>query len=171
MSVRKGSAGVHADTAKRGRAALIAEVREAARAHSTATVLFHAAVNERRGLSVTEGKALDLLARLGPLTPGQLAEHTALAPASITELVDRLEAKGIVRRSRDAQDRRRVLVDIVPDALREMSRTFERFGRSTDALWNEFSQEELEVVRRFLVRAAAFMQGATARLADDGREP
>ncbi|HEU4628786.1 MAG TPA: MarR family transcriptional regulator [Gemmatimonadaceae bacterium] len=155
--------------AARPGAPLRAALNDAARAHSTATVLFHAAMNERQGLSATEGKALDLLARHGPLTAGQLAQRTGLAPASITELVDRLETKGFVRRRRDARDRRRVLVEFTPEKLAELAAVFERFGRSVDALWNEFSAEELEVVRRFLERATAFLQDAAARLREEDR--
>jgi DNA-binding MarR family transcriptional regulator len=143
-----------------------AALHEAARAHSTATVLFHAAMNERQGLSATEGKALDLLARHGPRTAGQLAVHTGLARASVTELVDRLEAKGFVRRRRDERDRRRVLVEFTPEKLTELAAVFERFGQSVDSLWDEFSAEELEVIRRFLERATSFLEEAAARLAE-----
>jgi DNA-binding MarR family transcriptional regulator len=123
-------------------------------------------MNARQGLSATEGKALDLLARHGALTAGQLAEHTRLAPASVTELVDRLEAKGFVRRRRDVRDRRRVLVELAPENLADLAEDFDRFGRSVDALWSEFTAEELEVVRRFLESATAFLQTAAKRLAD-----
>lgn len=155
----------HATPGKR-RAALYAELSDAARAHSTATVLFHSAINARQGLSATEGKALDLLARHGSLTAGQLAEHTHLAPASVTELVDRLEEKGFVRRRRDDRDRRRVVVEFTPEKRAELAAVFDRFGRSVDALWSEFTVEELGVVRRFLENATAFLQKAADRLAE-----
>lgn len=150
------------------RAALHAALHDAARAHSTATVLFHSAINARQGLSATEGKALDFLARYGALTAGQLAEHTHLAPASVTELIDRLEEKGFVRRLRDERDRRRVLVEFTPEKRAELAKVFDRFGRSVDALWSEFTAEELEVVRRFLERATAFLQKAADEMAESG---
>lgn len=156
-------------TGKR-RAALHAALHDAARAHSTATVLFHTAINARQGLSATEGKALDLLTRYGALTAGQLAEHARLSPASVTELVDRLERKGFVRRGRDDSDRRRVLVELAPERLADLAREFDRFGRSVDALWSAFTAEELEVVLRFLESATAFLEKAADRLAEgDGR--
>lgn len=155
----------HASPGQR-RAALHAELSDAARAHSTATVLFHSAINARQGLGATEGKALDLLARHGALTAGQLAEHTHLAPASVTELVDRLEAKGFVHRRRDDRDRRRVLVEFTPEKRAELAAVFDRFGRSVHALWSEFTAEELAVVRRFLESATAFLQKAADGLAE-----
>ena len=52
------------------RAELLEELALAGRAMSAATVMFHATVAERQGLSATEEKALDLLERFGPLTAG-----------------------------------------------------------------------------------------------------
>ena len=53
---------------------------------------------------------LSVLRRLrgGPQTVGRLGTEVGLSPASVTRLVDRLEKRGLVARSRDAEDRRRV---------------------------------------------------------------
>ena len=75
------------------RAALIEDLNLAGREVSTATVMFHSAVAARRGLSATEEKALDLLLRMGPMTHAELCAHTGLAPASVTDLIDRLVRK------------------------------------------------------------------------------
>ncbi len=59
----------------------------------------------RRGLEV-----LIHLASAGPLTIGEQAEHLGLRRNTTSELVARLEAKGLVARIRDERDERRVLV-------------------------------------------------------------
>ena len=64
------------------RAELLERLALAGRASSVATVMFHTAVAARQGLNATEEKALDLLERSGPLTAGELARQTGLAPAS-----------------------------------------------------------------------------------------
>src|SRR5215472_8211019 len=71
----------------------------AGRELSAAAVMFHTALAARQGLTATEEKALDLLDRYGPLTGRQLAERSGLAPASVSNLADRLEAKGFARRT------------------------------------------------------------------------
>src|SRR5262249_13000681 len=78
---------------------LIEELMAAGRAMSTATVMFHAAVAENVGLSSTEDKAVELLDRFGPLTAGELVEHSGLTSASVTALIDRLERKGFAKRT------------------------------------------------------------------------
>jgi len=70
--------------------------------------------NRVRGadLPVTR-RALEVLQHLslsGPLTVGEQAEHLGLRRNSVSELLQRLEAKGLVARIRDERDERRVLV-------------------------------------------------------------
>ncbi len=55
---------------------------------------------------------LRLLAVVGPLSVGEQAGHLGLSRATATELVDRLESKGLVARIRDGHDRRRVIVSL-----------------------------------------------------------
>lgn len=59
----------------------------------------------RRALEV-----LQHLERSGPLTIGEQAEHLGLRRNSVSELIQRLEEKGLVARIRDERDERRVLV-------------------------------------------------------------
>ena len=87
------------------RTELVAALSRAGRIQSDATVMFHSAVAERMGLSVTEQKTIGILDRLGPLSAGEIAAHTGLATASVTSLIDRLEAKGFAQRVRDQKDR------------------------------------------------------------------
>jgi DNA-binding MarR family transcriptional regulator len=50
------------------------------------------------------------LAASGPLTLGELVEHMRIGKASATELVNRVEERGLVERMRDERDHRRVFV-------------------------------------------------------------
>ncbi len=62
------------------------------------------------GLTARMLAVLQHLAVAGPLTLGELAEHLRLSRAATTELVDRVEERGLVGRIRDERDRRRVFV-------------------------------------------------------------
>jgi DNA-binding MarR family transcriptional regulator len=52
------------------------------------------------------------LAAAGPLTVGEQASHLGISHATATEVVDRLEAKGLVERMKDDGDQRRVFVSL-----------------------------------------------------------
>ena len=150
------------------RAELLEQLAMAGRASSVATVMFHTAVAAKQGLNASEEKALDLLERSGPLTAGELARQTGLAPASVTGLITRLERKGFARRIPNPDDRRSVLVEV--DLERLYARVAPLFGdwvRSLQELYAGYTDEQLEVILHFLTEAARRQQEATARLTDD----
>ncbi len=65
------------------------------------------------GLSMAKQSALTQLALAGePLTLGELAARLSCVRSNITQLVDRLEADGLVRRVDDAADRRSVRAEL-----------------------------------------------------------
>ena len=66
------------------------------------------------GLNPTDVRCVDLLDQHGTMTAGALAELAGLSTGAVTFLLDRLERAGFVRRVRDLEDRRRVLVELVP---------------------------------------------------------
>jgi DNA-binding MarR family transcriptional regulator len=76
------------------------------------------------GLSPSQHSALAVISNHGPLTLGALAEHERVAPPSITKVVSKLEAEGLVTRTADAADRRicRVAISAAGAALLEESR-------------------------------------------------
>ena len=99
-------------------------------------VLFQDAVAKSVGLNSTDLQCANLLLLRGPATPGELAEWSGLtAGGAITSVIDRLERAGLVRRSRDTVDRRRVVV--VPDTQEMWQRVGPRYVRVADE-WNAY---------------------------------
>ncbi|MEV0409398.1 MarR family transcriptional regulator [Streptomyces sp. NPDC050448] len=148
------------------RDAVLAELNRTGRETSAATVMFHEAAAAKQGLSATETKTLDLLQRRGPLTAKELSQHSGLAPASVTGLVDRLELKGYVRRLKHPTDKRRILVEALPERLSELRPVFEDWAREVAELCDEFTTAELETVIRFLQGSNARQLRAAARLSE-----
>jgi DNA-binding MarR family transcriptional regulator len=123
---------------------------ELGRAGSTFTVLRHARIAERMGLSGTDHKAFDLVIQAGEaLTAGRIAELTGLSTGAVTGVIDRLEKVGLVRRVRDLEDRRKVLVEVVPGAAERFAPLFESaFSALRDTL-EQFSPAERKVIERY----------------------
>jgi DNA-binding MarR family transcriptional regulator len=150
------------------RAELLEQLAMAGRASSVATVMFHTAVAAKQGLSASEEKALDLLERSGPLTAGELARQSGLAPASVTGLINRLEQKGFARRIQNPSDRRSILVEVdVERMYARVAPLFANWARSLEELYAGYSDEQLEVILHFLTEAARRQQEATTRLTGD----
>jgi DNA-binding MarR family transcriptional regulator len=53
----------------------------------------------------------------GSLSAGELASRINLSQGTVTDILNRLERRGLVKRIRDTEDRRRVLVEATEDAL------------------------------------------------------
>ena len=95
------------------RAALLAQFYAEISRNSTWTVVFHQAAAHAFGLNGTDHKCRGVLDETGPITAGELAVVMGMSTGAITSVVDRLEHAGLVRRMRDAVDRRRVIIEPV----------------------------------------------------------
>jgi DNA-binding MarR family transcriptional regulator len=137
------------------------------------TVMFHEAVAQRMGLSASEHKCLDLLIRAGgPLTAGQLAELTGLTTGAITGIVDRLEEAGYVRRERVKSDRRKVLIHPQPPLQEEIVGIFNDLGQAVQEAVMRYDDQQLAVIRDFLVRMIQVMVDQTAQMKENlSRKP
>lgn len=101
-------------------AAALDEVEIAARLRLSATRLARRLRQEAdTGFTPSQLSALATIHNHGPLTLGALAEHERVAPPSITKVVTKLEADGLVARSPDATDGRVIRVSVT-DAGREL---------------------------------------------------
>jgi DNA-binding MarR family transcriptional regulator len=146
------------------RAQILEAFSRVGREHSDATVLFHATMASLLNLHPTDYKTLGILERLGPISAGEIASHSGLATASVTNLLDRLERKGFVRRVRDTEDRRRVLVEPIVDRLSGARSRFASTRRSLAHLVERYSDHDLAVITDFLARNAERLRAETRKL-------
>lgn len=70
-------------------------------------------------LAPHDARALMVVARHAPVRPGTVADHLRIAPRSATDVIDRLEERGLVTRSPDPTDRRATVIDLT-DAGRDL---------------------------------------------------
>ena len=109
-------------------------------------------------LSRTDMRCLDLIGRLGPLTAGRLAEESGLTTGAVTFILDRLERSGMVRRRRDTEDRRRVWVEIVPEARQRLEVLQQPVAEEMRQVAQRFKADELAIVRDFMRQAKEVFQ-------------
>lgn len=110
------------------------------------------------GLSLAKLAALTRLHEAGESLPlGQLAERLACVKSNITQLVDRLEADGLVSREADPSDRRSRLA-VMTAAGREARETGTRIQEEAErTLLSGFSDAERQ---QLAVLVAKLEQGA-----------
>jgi DNA-binding MarR family transcriptional regulator len=114
---------------------------------STETAHFHQSAASRQGLSITDSKTISALMQEGPMTAGQLAQRLSLTTGAITNVIDRLEQRGIVHRVADPKDRRKVVVHTDPKKIEAAGKFYDSIGSAFAKVLNDYSLEEL----RFLI--------------------
>jgi len=113
---------------------------------------------KRLGFTENQFGVLEMLYHLGPLHQHRIGGKLLLSRANITLLVDQLTQRGLVRRQRDKQDRRKIEVSLTAEGRRRIAKAFpqhlERIVSVFSAL-NAGEQEELARLCRKLGLAAA----------------
>ena len=103
------------------------------------------------GLTSAKYQAIDLLARAGePLTLSELASQLKCVRSNITQLVDRLEADGLVKRVDDPSDRRAVRALLTPLGMERRTAGTEAVGRLQDEVAARVAPAERAVLHRVL---------------------
>jgi DNA-binding MarR family transcriptional regulator len=148
---------------------IIDDVITAFRASGNQDDAFDNLAAARLGVNRTDMHCLNTIENAGGLTAGQLATAVGLTTGAVTGVIDRLERAGLARRVPDAEDRRRVKLEVTP-AFYE--RAAEIWG-PVHADWHEtiaseFTSAELERIARFLQLATELGRRHTERLGNPG---
>ncbi|KOG28545.1 MarR family winged helix-turn-helix transcriptional regulator [Streptomyces resistomycificus] len=152
-------------TVDEAREGLLEELSTVSRRYMASYALFNQAVADHLRLHPTDLQCLNLLTlESGPVTTGRVAELTGLTTGSATRLVDRLERAGYVVRERDASDRRRVLVTMVPERIAEFGQVWRRLGKGWSALFDDLDDSQLGLIIDHMRRTTEFSAAQVARL-------
>lgn len=102
-------------------------------------------------------------------TPAELARVCYLDAGSMTRMIDRLEAKGFVRRTRSDADRRVVLLELTPQGREIAARIPGLLCEVQNAHLSGFTRAEVETLKSFLQRVLDNTQERQDPLALDTR--
>jgi DNA-binding MarR family transcriptional regulator len=132
------------------RTRLLQELIQVNRAYQSAVEKMDEAFCKLLGVNRTDGRCLDVIDQRPGLTAGELAVAVGLSPGAVTTVLDRLQERGFVSRTRDPEDRRRVTLTLTPDANRRAWEAYGPLGEMGAPMVGELSDEELGAVIRFL---------------------
>ena len=151
-------------TSQEGKQALAGRLMLALRRSSAAGVLHGQAIARRVGINSTDLECLDLILMSGPSTAGELARHTGLTSGAVTGLIDRLERLGLVERTADPADRRKVRVRVREDRIAPIAALCAPLEKAMQTLLAGYSREELKILIDFAERGGEFMLARVAEL-------
>lgn len=102
------------------------------------------------GLSHGQLSALSTIVRRGPLRPSELAAIEVTAAPTITRIVAELEARGLVERTPDPEDRRSLFVSGTDAGTELLLAARSDRARAAAGILAELTPEQLDAVRAAL---------------------
>jgi MarR family transcriptional regulator, 2-MHQ and catechol-resistance regulon repressor len=103
------------------------------------------------GLTVTQLGVLEALLHLGPLSQRELGRKVLTSAGNMTDVIDKLQRRGLVVRSRRAGDRRTVRVALTVEGQSAIQALFPYHAYDIAAAMNGLEPEELRQLD-FLLR-------------------
>lgn len=134
------------------RARLLEDLSWQARRLQVFEGLLNRGIAARLGINVTDLEVLGILAVVGPVSLARLAELTGLASGTVTLVADRLERDGFAHRAPDPSDRRKLLLEPVPERMREAGRFYDPLENATKDILEGYSDDEVELFSRAITR-------------------
>jgi DNA-binding MarR family transcriptional regulator len=111
------------------------------------------AVFDQFGLGRGEVGALSALRIAGPpfrLSPTRLGRGLMLSSAGVTSRIDRLERRGLVRRLRDPDDRRGVIVELTDEGLEVVDAAVAALTKNDRELLKRLDPDEVQQLEALL---------------------
>lgn len=103
-------------------------------------------MSERSGMNPTDFQCYTLLRVAGSMTPGEIADSLCLSTGSVTGVIDRMEAHGLVERTPHPLDRRKVAVRLVAGAEQLAKSAAAGIGDAMIAIHENYPVDELKVI-------------------------
>jgi len=104
------------------------------------------------GLDVQMWRVLGVLHARGDQSAGDLSALTSINLSTLSRLVGRMEDRGLIRRRRDGEDARAVVVALTADGRRRTERLIPEAAALEAAAAEGFSAKELATLKSLLVR-------------------
>ena len=146
------------------RAKLLSDLDREFRQASGLGVVFSQAVADRVGITGSDLECLDFIGlRGGVASAGELAEATGLTTGAVTGMIDRLEKAGFARRERDVEDRRKVLVRLLPTAEKRIAPIYFSLQQAMQELLSHYSDEQLALLHDFAAKSGRIMAEEIAK--------
>ncbi|MFI7680335.1 MarR family winged helix-turn-helix transcriptional regulator [Actinophytocola sp. NPDC049390] len=131
---------------------------------STAVVAFHEAVGAYLGVSAVDQRALGMIGAHGPLTAGALATMIGLTPGAVTGMVDRLAHAGLVTRTQDPADRRRVVISVADTGRTVFGQVFSGLSTAMNVMMTRYTPQEQTLIADYVTRTIDILREQTREL-------
>ncbi|MDG6906204.1 MAG: MarR family transcriptional regulator [Nitrososphaerota archaeon] len=106
----------------------------------------------REGLTPPQFGLLRVIAKREAIPLNRISQEMLVTPPNITGVVDRLEAKHLVRRVVNKEDRRATIVELTYEGRRLQELVAKRYDKFMKEILSEFTRSEQETLRNLLLK-------------------
>ena len=108
--------------------------------------------------SGAQGRILYVLWEKGTLSVSQICKLTSLANSTMTVMLDQMEDRGLIARTRNAKNRKQILVTLT-DSARMYKKEYDDISeRMNELTYKGFTEEELSMYENMLLRIKANLE-------------
>jgi DNA-binding MarR family transcriptional regulator len=124
---------------------------------------------EPYGVTSSQFKVLIIVSQFGTDTPAHLCRHLSLDSGSMTRMLDRLEQKNLIARSRSDVDRRQVQIMLTEEGKALSDRLPQVGAEAMNEMFTTLEPEDMAHLERILIKVLVDNNDQTtiARLAFD----
>jgi MarR family 2-MHQ and catechol resistance regulon transcriptional repressor len=114
----------------------------------------------REGLTQPQFYALRVIARNGSMPMRGISDNLHVTPADVTGIIDRLEHKGLIKRTVRPKDRRATIIELTPEGKAVQERVATKYGEFMKKALQAFTTDEQEALRYLLEKLQQEMSRA-----------
>ncbi len=130
----------------------------ATRRLTRSSLMLQYAIAEKMNLNPSDAECIDFLMEMGPSTAGDLAKVTRLTTGAITSVIDRLEKAGFVKRQNDPNDRRKVVISLIPKKHEKGNLYYAAMAKDVYELFSSYSATRLKSLKQHSEALTAIFQ-------------
>jgi DNA-binding MarR family transcriptional regulator len=144
----------------------VAVTRELRKSNGFGASFFRVAATQTGMAADTDIQVMDILDLAGEVSAGQLADLLGMTTGATARILNRLEEAGLVRRERDPNDGRRVIVRFErgKDDMLKIDPIFASLGNVWEELTLGYDDEQIAFLLSFLTRLNAMTRKEIVRL-------
>ncbi len=109
-------------------------------------------------ISIHEYRMMSYLVENGPTSMARLANSIDVSQGWITSMVDRLEAKSMVRRTRNDEDWRIIRIEVLPEGAQTIDRAKELHLQIVRRTMGRFSENDQQKFMELLIKLASGLE-------------
>lgn len=104
------------------------------------------------GLTQPQFQALRIAAKSGSVCMREISDEMLVTPANITGIIDRLESKGLLKRTEREGDRRTTSIELTPKGRTLQERVAEKYNEFMQNALHVLTQEEQRTLSELLLK-------------------